>query len=134
MTAISPDLLTEGGADLRTLAPDTDLIGLLRAANVDQAQQAWTFYLDPSNRRAPSLTVGLNGRVGFVRWWNGEVTVRPSMAKLTGTYVDYWSAGHHFQCDAGEEVPAEYVFAAVAEFVATRQRPTCMGWHNAVAA
>lgn len=77
MTAASLDLLAEGGADLRTLPADTDLIGLLRAANVEPAQRAWTFYLDPSDRRASSLTVGLNGPQGFVRWWNGTSTVRP---------------------------------------------------------
>lgn len=134
MTSVSPELLGEGGADLRTLPSDIDLIGLLRAANAAQTQQAWTFYLDPSDRRAPSLTVGLNGSKGFVRWWSGKTTIRPSMVTLTGRYVEYWCAGHHFQCDTGEEVPAEYVFAAVAEFVATHRRPMCVSWHNAAAA
>jgi hypothetical protein len=134
MTASAPsDLLAEGGADLRTLPSDLDLVGLLRTANAERPKQAWTFYLDPSDRSAPTLTVGLNGRVGFVQWWNGKKTVRPSMVTTTGSYVDYWNGGHHFQCDAGEEVPAEYVFAVVAEFVATHRRPMCLRWQNAAA-
>jgi hypothetical protein len=129
--AAGPDLLTDGAADLRTLSPDLDLVDLLRTANADRPGQAWTFYVDPADRHAPSLTVGLSGSLGFVRCWTGTAALRPGITKLTGTQVDYWTGGHHFQCDAGEEVPAEYVYAVVAAFVATHQHPAWMHWHTA---
>jgi hypothetical protein len=132
-SAASADLLTDGAADLRSLPPDLDLVDLLRTANEQHPKQAWTFYVDPTDRGAPSLTVGLNGAKGFVRWWTGTTTLRPMMIRLTGEQVDYWSAGHHFQCDAGEEVPAEYVFAVVATVVATHQRPAWLHWQEKVA-
>ncbi|TCO49833.1 Imm1 family immunity protein [Actinocrispum wychmicini] len=130
MKTAAAGLLADGGADLRSLPLDLDLVDLLRTANAQRPKQAWTFYLDPSDRLAPSLTVGLNGPKGFVRWWTGKATLRPEMATLTGEYVDYWSGGHHFQSDIGEEVPAEYVFAVVVEFVATHRRPAWLRWED----
>jgi Immunity protein Imm1 len=129
-TTAPVDLLTEGGADVRSLPDHVDLIGLLRTANVENPKQSWTFYLDPADRRAPSLTAGLNGDRGTLSWWDGRTVVRPTLATATGRYVDYWNGGHHSQVDAGEEIPAEYVFAAVAEFVATHRRPICIQWRG----
>jgi len=127
-TPTPAEQLAEGGADVRWLSDQFDLIGELRKANQDQPGQAWTFVLDSTDRRAPTLTVGLNGTMGFITWWDGRLRMHPQATQTTGEMVDYWRGGHHFQIDAGTEVPAEYVFAAVAEFVATHVRPHCIQW------
>lgn len=128
-TSISAnELLREGGANVPDLAADVDLVAVLRAANAEGPAQSWKFFADIHDRQAPRLTVGLAGDVGFVRWWDGHRTVWPAITHPTGTYVDYTQGDHHHQVDAGHQVPAEYVFAAVAEFVATGHRPHCVPW------
>jgi Immunity protein Imm1 len=129
MTSAPVDLLGEGGADLRDLPADLDLIGLLRAADRDHpCGQSWTFYLDASDHRAPTLSVGLRGQLGTLSWWDGTTQFVSTMVVQTGNHIDYVNGGFHHQVDAGEEIPSDYVFAALAEFVATRTRPTCIRW------
>ncbi|MGI8312618.1 Imm1 family immunity protein [Saccharopolyspora hattusasensis] len=43
--------------------------------------------------------------------------------------VDYWLGGlHHTPMDAHTEVPIELVLRAIAEYVRTGERPTCVEW------
>lgn len=131
MTTMTPALteqVNEGAVDVRTLTDEFDLIGALRQLNELRPGQAWAFYSDPRDRRAAKLTVGLNADLGFVTWWDGHTSTHPVMTTATGDMVDYWNGAYHTQVDQGRQIPAAYVFAAVAEFVATRSRPHIIPW------
>jgi len=36
-----------------------------------------TFFLDLTDRQAPTLTVGLKGTTGFITWWDGSLRAHP---------------------------------------------------------
>ncbi|MEV0056949.1 Imm1 family immunity protein [Saccharopolyspora shandongensis] len=99
----------------------------LREIGIRRPGQAWTFQLNPADVRAPRLTVGLNADRGFVLWEHGVEALRSTGGTNT-EWADYWRGGHHFQMDPGSEIPAPFVFAALGEFLATRERPTCIDW------
>lgn len=125
--AVASELLTDGGIDVRDLPDGFDVIGTLRQANAQRPKQAWTFYLDVEDRRAPTLSVGIDGTRGVLTWWDGSTSWRPAHGANTEP-VDYWRAGHHSQVRAGHEIPADDVLSALREFLATRNRPACVEW------
>ncbi|WP_177227040.1 Imm1 family immunity protein [Saccharopolyspora shandongensis] len=118
--------MADGGAAVDDLSA-MSIIDALHAANSERPGQAWTFQLNPADVRAPRLTVGLNADRGFVLWEHGVEALRSAGGTNT-EWADYWRGGHHFQMDPGSEIPAPFVFAALGEFLATRERPTCIGW------
>jgi hypothetical protein len=43
--------------------------------------------------------------------------------------VDYFTwESHHYPQQPGSEIPIDLVYQAVTEYVATKQRPTCIEW------
>lgn len=135
-TSTTGDVLDSNEIDVHTLSSDVDLVAALREASTHpQRGQACSWEL--SNLRddlpwyqQPSLIVGLRDGHGALTW-NDD----PPMVPANGTNaepVDYWIAGlHHTPMSARAELPLEQALDAVAEFMRTGQRPTCLEWVEA---
>ncbi|SFW12926.1 Imm1 family immunity protein [Amycolatopsis australiensis] len=78
----------------------------------------------------PCLDVGFHGDKGTLTWWADGANEKlvPAGTQLRGDVIEYWFASEPVGCTEGEELPVEYVYAALGEFVATGKRPTIIQW------
>lgn len=115
--------------DVAELPSDFDLAGALQKVN-DQygptGAPCWFLY---SGTEFPGLTVGVRGTVAAVQWVSRDEVLVP--ASGSGERGTYFAGGRHEETfPPGSEVPVADALAAVAEYVRTAQRPTCIEWAN----
>ncbi|WP_338597411.1 Imm1 family immunity protein [Saccharopolyspora sp. SCSIO 74807] len=126
-SAVVAELLEEGGVEVSAIDDRAAIVEALQRANRDQPKQAWTFFVNISERRAPKLSVGLDGDRGVLTYWDGRTSYRPANGSNTEP-VDYWRGGHHAQLAEYKEISADQVLSALDEFLASRRQPTCVEW------
>ena len=56
-SAVVAELLEEGGVEVSAIDDRAAIVEALQRANRDQPKQAWTFFVNISERRAPKLSV-----------------------------------------------------------------------------
>ncbi|MFC6093967.1 Imm1 family immunity protein [Saccharothrix lopnurensis] len=90
----------------------------------------WWIHAGPTDDTYPAMVFGISDDRGYLRWYGDPEDAQvPVGTEYRGDYRTYWHGGVIDQeCNVGEEVPVEVVFAAVAQFVATGHRPTCLQW------
>lgn len=115
-----------------------DLIAEMDAANERQSPHDsgvfWFFETAVSREIEFTLgfCIGVRGRLGALLWDDGERGLIPENGVNPGK-IDYFTGGygHHMMMPVGAEVPIEVAYAALREFIATGQRPTCVNWRQA---
>ncbi|MBE1580496.1 Imm1 family immunity protein [Amycolatopsis roodepoortensis] len=139
MTSTLPDLdavRRDNTATVATLRAIPDAIGLLRSAatvdpdNGEPLGIVWDFWSHHIEDDQPMMRVGLRGNLGVLRWYTAEASYAPAGTTERDGDHEYWHGGYPQSWCEGEEIPAEYVYAAVGEFIATGQRPTVIRWIN----
>lgn len=126
-SAVVGELLEEGGVEVSAVDDRAVVVEALQRADREQPKQAWTFFLDISERRATKLSVGLGGDRGVLTYWDGRTSYRPANGSSTEP-VDYWRGGHHAQPAEYNEISAEHALEDLEEFLASRRQPTCVEW------
>ncbi|MCG8917702.1 Imm1 family immunity protein [Actinokineospora sp. PR83] len=118
-----------------TIPPGADLVAEVRALNEAGVEIPWAWGLT----RTPMsplveqgmLTFGVHNEVGILVWEWGMSAAVPS----TGTNTEWLSYSLAGLDESGvpphAEVPVETVYSAVAEFLTTGERPTCVQWKEA---
>lgn len=135
MTSATADLATlrhTNWGDLATVRTASNLVELIRPAPGTDGlpvPTVWHLCLERNNERRPSLMAGVGVDVGFLRWFpdSGRSQVPAGTVYRNGG-SDYQHGGHPHGCYNGEEIAVEIVYAAVAQFVATGERPGCLRW------
>ena len=126
-------LLHTNEIDVRELPEDVDLVELIRRAQDDpELGTACSWVLSYADDEvpwymSPALMVGVRVGTGALVW-DDRLPLRPTNG-TNAEPVDYWLGGpHHTPMEARTEIPGEQTLAAVAEFVRTGRRPTCVEW------
>lgn len=111
---------------------DATLVRQLLEANQHRTGQpggfVWFFHRSPDDDSC-TLHAGVRDDFGVLQWFDndGDEVFLPGGQNTD--QVDYFSwFGHHFPMDPHTEVPIDLVLRAVAEFVRTGERPTCVDW------
>lgn len=113
--------------NLRELPSDLDLVQLMRD-EVDQHPGTAPCWMISNGDLFPMLTVGLREGAGALMWDQGTSALVPDGGSNTAD-ADYFLGNRdHSPFPPGTELPTDRVLAAVAEFVQTGQRPTCIEW------
>ncbi|MBK1785152.1 Imm1 family immunity protein [Prauserella cavernicola] len=74
------------------------------------------------------LVAGVRGERGCLSWAEPHELQLPQNG-LNAEPVEYFTwDGHQYDQDPGSEVPIATVRTAVREYIATKQRPTCVQW------
>ncbi|GAA2966950.1 Imm1 family immunity protein [Actinokineospora diospyrosa] len=123
-------VLHHGQIVVDQLPPRFDLVAAVRAHHDAGVAIGWMWDLVAHPRadvdEHPALTVGVNNGIGILEWNDGQKSHVPA----TGTHPDwseYWIAGlHPGDVPPNAHVPLDTAYAAIAEFVVTRTRPTCV--------
>ncbi|MBM7771611.1 hypothetical protein JOD54_001815 [Actinokineospora baliensis] len=130
---MTDDLLRHGWLHVDQLPPGFDLVAALREVDFD-IPSLWviaTGSTDFVSGEHAELGVGVNGDTGVLDWIAGDQRSVPR----NGTNADwksYFLAGlDETSVPPGAEVPVEVAYQALAEFLATRARPTCVEWRVA---
>jgi Immunity protein Imm1 len=133
MTVTEPyGVLRREELDITEFADAEVLVASLREANVYRSKNpdaglVWIF-MNGEDPDAETLFVGVRDEVGSLVWCHGQDGFLPENG-LNADWAGYWTwFGHDTPMDPGSEVPIEQVYAALTEFVTTRQRPTCIAW------
>ncbi|WP_156754032.1 Imm1 family immunity protein [Actinokineospora pegani] len=105
----------------------------LRARNDGTFVKGWFIntdvYADPDGRGMRTLKLALCGEDGYLQWLGRD----DSDLVPEGGGADDWVeatqySGHPTFLPPGSKVSAEVALAVVAEFVETRELPTCVRW------
>ncbi|GAA3024344.1 Imm1 family immunity protein [Actinokineospora globicatena] len=125
-----------GFISMDAIPPGVDLVREVRAINDAGVEIPWMWVLTEARveftagEDQPVLTFGVYNEVGAVRWDEGEDEYLP-VGGSNSEWVAYWLAGsHESYMQPHTEVPVETALRAVAEFLETRRRPTCVEWRK----
>uniref|UniRef100_UPI003F490ED6 Imm1 family immunity protein n=1 Tax=Amycolatopsis sp. CA-096443 TaxID=3239919 RepID=UPI003F490ED6 len=93
----------------------------------------WEIWRDRVADGGPCLLAGIRGRTGMLSWHEsrGAPELVPAGTEIRGRDVEYWRGGQPEGATEGQEIPADIVYAAIGEFVATGARPTTVRWVSA---
>ncbi|MBM7776192.1 hypothetical protein JOD54_006396 [Actinokineospora baliensis] len=133
MTEPQSPLIHRGFIAMDEIPAGVDLVEQVRALNAAGVDVPWMWSLsgtrvDLTSTAAPMLTFGVNNTVGILEWQEGTSTFTPA-GGANEERLSYWLAGfHETEVERYTEVPVDLVFAAVAEHLQTRERPTCVDW------
>lgn len=122
--------------DFDIIPPGVDLVAEVRTLNEAGVEIPWAWVLSrkPLNRENQpqgALTFGVHNDVGVLEW-AVEMDGYVPATGTESTWSDYFLAGlDETSIPPHAEVPVETVYAAVAEFLVTGQRPTCVEWQEA---
>ncbi|WP_424189561.1 Imm1 family immunity protein [Actinokineospora sp. G85] len=117
-----------------SLADDdcSTLVADLRAINDGEFVRGWTITtrsrFDTGQDDSKSLELGLCGEDGYVYWTGGNGVWIPEGGGADDWVESWWWSGHNTFLPPGSKVSAEVALAVVAEFVETRELPTCVRW------
>ncbi|MEU3625697.1 hypothetical protein BS329_38610 [Amycolatopsis coloradensis] len=123
-------------ATVTTLREIPDVVGLLRSTtavdpdNDETPGVMWDLWSQHIDDDQPMLSAGLRGNLGVLRWYTAEASYAPAGTTKRDGDHEYWHGGYPQSWCEGEEIPIEYVYAAVSEFIATGERPTIIRWIN----
>lgn len=126
-TEVVAELLRDGGIEVREIADHDEVVSALQQSDADRPRQLWTFYTDIESSSAPSLTIGLNGEIGALEYWDGQCSHLPAEGSNPEA-ADYWWGGHHSPVDPHAELPAPEALRALREFLRTHRMPACVDW------
>ncbi|RLK60075.1 Imm1 family immunity protein [Actinokineospora cianjurensis] len=135
MTDDIPPITHLGFISMDTIPTGTDLVKEVRALNAAGVEIPWMWVLteermDFSDEAQPALAFGVHNEVGAVQWQIGGETFLP-VGGANPEWVAYWLAGfHESYMRPHTEVTVETALSAVAEFLETRRRPTCVEWRR----
>ncbi|MEV6442426.1 Imm1 family immunity protein [Amycolatopsis sp. NPDC051716] len=123
-------------AQLREMA---DVVGLLRSGSHVNPETGephgvrWELWSHGLADGGPLLVVGIRGNRGTLNWFatGGQTEFVPEGTLADGPSVEYWRGGQPEGSSTDQEVPVEYVYAAIGEFVATGDRPRIIRWTEA---
>ncbi|SER44382.1 Imm1 family immunity protein [Actinokineospora terrae] len=129
--------ITHGGfISMDAIPPGVDLVQEVRAINDAGVRIPWMWVLTEvrveftAEEDQPALTFGVHNEIGAVQWDEGEDTYLP-VEGSNQEWVAYWLAGsHESYLQPHSEVPVETALRALAEFLETRRRPTCVEWRR----
>ncbi|GLZ38336.1 Imm1 family immunity protein [Actinokineospora sp. NBRC 105648] len=122
--------------DLESLPAGVDLVREVRSLNEAGVEVPWMWVIteqafDIHSKTQVMFVVGVNNAVGVLHW---DAARRGDVPK-TGTnpeWIGYFLAGsHESPVPPHAEVPIDLVYQALAEFLTTRTRPTCVQWQEA---
>jgi hypothetical protein len=110
------------------LAKDVDLVGLIRLENEQAAgsRLCWALFTDQV-----SLVVGVGGDRGVLGWCGPDAPggMEVSSGETDDGEADYLLGGLYPQpFPPACEIPIEHVYAAIAEFLRTADRPASVRW------
>ncbi|WP_175482912.1 Imm1 family immunity protein [Actinokineospora iranica] len=113
-----------------------DVAAEVRALNSAGVQVPWLWEFSRDrqeiNDPQPILTAGVHNAVGVLEWREGEDVFVP-VSGGNAHWLDYAAAGlRSYPVRPCAEVPVEMVHAAIAEFVSTGSRPTCVEWRGEI--
>ncbi|HEV3362062.1 MAG TPA: Imm1 family immunity protein [Pseudonocardiaceae bacterium] len=88
----------------------------------------WLFRLGSSDDD-PTLAVGVRGEIGALAWYLGNDELVPANGLNDDDADRYWTwFGHEFPLPRRSELPIDLVYRALAEWIGTHRRPTCVAW------
>ncbi|EWC63943.1 hypothetical protein UO65_0773 [Actinokineospora spheciospongiae] len=118
------------------IPPGVDLVAQVRELNDAGVEIPWAWSLsreriDLRNREQGVLTFGVNNTVGVLEWGLSAAAYVPTIG-TNDEWSGYYLAGmDETNIPPYAEVPVDTVYAAVAEFLTTGERPTCVQWKEA---
>ncbi|MBM7776193.1 hypothetical protein JOD54_006397 [Actinokineospora baliensis] len=132
---MTDSVLDRGQIVVDQLPPGFDLVAAVRAHHDAGVAIGWMWDLVsgplPEVDERPALTFGVNDGIGILEWNDGRTSHVPA-GGVHPDWSEYWIAGTHpADVPPNAHVPLDTVYAAIAEFVDTRTRPTCVDWVEA---
>ncbi len=130
---MSRHILDTGFLHVDDIPSEVDLVAELQSLHAQGVEVPciWTISAgpdDPTSDEVMALGFGINGSVGVLDWADAEGRFVPRDGSNT-EWTTYRLAGmHDAPVPPNAEVAPEKVFAALAEFLRTRSRPTCVEW------
>jgi hypothetical protein len=133
-TMVKPVLDGRDHLDITDLREAGPILAALREVNDEPAAAGgfvWFFPLGSSDAD-PTLAVGVRGEIGALTWYVADRTLVP-VGGLNEDDADcYWTwFGHEFPMQPRSEVPIDMAYQALAEWISTHERPTCVDWMTA---
>ncbi|MGQ0841142.1 Imm1 family immunity protein [Actinokineospora sp.] len=133
---MSRKVLDAGFLHIDDIPSDVDLVAELQAIHTEGVEIPWIWNLaigpdDPTSEEQSALSFGINNATGALQWSEGDNVFVPA-AGTNPEWAIYYIAGmHDAPVPPHAEVHPDTVFAALAEFLQTRARPTCVDWTDA---
>jgi hypothetical protein len=88
----------------------------------------WLFLLGSADDD-PTLAVGVRGQAGALTWYAGDDELAPANGLNEAESDNYWTwFGHEAPMPPRSEMPIAEVYRALAEWISTHRRPTCVQW------
>ncbi|MGX7825497.1 Imm1 family immunity protein [Actinokineospora sp. 24-640] len=115
------------------LPDDLDLVAEVKALNDQGVEIPWLWAIATGSTapRSPdqkALGFGINNTIGALDWAEGDTRLVPRDGTNTEWTVYHLAGMHDAPIPPHAEVPADTVYAVLAEFLRTRSRPTCIEW------
>ncbi|GAA2969401.1 Imm1 family immunity protein [Actinokineospora diospyrosa] len=130
---MTDDLLRHAWLHVDQLPAHFDLVAALREVKFD-IPSVWviaTGSTDFTSGEHAELGVGVNGDIGALDWIAGEQRLVPLVGTNAGWKTYYLAGLDETPVPPHAEVPIEVAYQALAEFLTTRARPTCIEWQEA---
>ncbi|GAA3026974.1 Immunity protein Imm1 [Actinokineospora globicatena] len=94
----------------------------------------WTVSAGPTDllsAESVSLEVGVRGHLGALLWVSYDQRLVPKDGTNSDWQTYHLAGLHDMHLPPHAEVPIEVAYQALAEFLVTRARPTCVEWQEA---
>lgn len=108
-----------------------DLVAEVRSLNSAGVEIPWAWNLIGGPDEKYMLTYGVNNDVGVLVWDDGEEYHVPTCGTNPDWVIYHLAGMHELRVQPHAQVSVENVYAALAQFLRTGQRPTCVLWQSA---
>ncbi|PPK65965.1 immunity protein Imm1 of predicted polymorphic toxin system [Actinokineospora auranticolor] len=129
-------LLEEEFIAIDEIAQGVDLVAAVRELNDSGVKKPWAWVLASNweelgeGEIRSSMMFGVNNDRGILAWRQGWEASVPTIGVGTEWTTVYLGGMYDSSAQPGSDVPIEIVYQAVEEYLATRERPTCVEWRR----
>ncbi|MGQ0838195.1 Imm1 family immunity protein [Actinokineospora sp.] len=121
---------------MAAIPEDFDLVTQVQELNAEGVEIPWVWVLsatplDLLSSVQPTLTFGINNKVGALEWIDGTTRLVPASGTNPEWQIYHLAGMHDTAIPPYAEVPVEVVFEVLAEFLDTQTRPTKIEWQDA---